>query len=324
MNSKGILFSLIALLLILSIMGLNVSIQNSRFSLDPVSEVMQLREVGKKFRDIERSLVELDLNTNHKRIAERGLPFTYSLTSPKQLVLSQEFPINPVSLAGYFDSIQGFRIFYSQLWQDSNRTDISLDINAPRDQNWGGTSSDVSFVLFPMCVRYRISKQSFWIQDASPTVCRNSFSPNALRRVDINVHFSDTASDYNVFLCNSGPCPQNPFDELNPLPFFSFTIVGSCPGCNIPIGAASGHFATTSDINVFLTCSGPSCHSKAATFLIGSMITGETDSTRAMDVNIGLDFNESIEGFRSDDFNFSVSSAKYSILHSNNPLLLPG
>jgi len=323
-NQRGILFTLIALLFVLAILTLNSEIRSSTRDLEPQPELTRLRELGKVYRDIERSLVQLDLNGGRKKIVEQGLPFSYILINPHRIILSQELPLNQQVFSGYFDSVQGYRVFYLGLHDDLNRTEILIDMNAATDLNWGSILDSPSFLLEPVCARYQLSLAQSTVDGGGSQACSSMFDPNSIRRTDINILVKDPSADFNFLRCNGSSCPTDSFNPANPLPFFSVNfLVDSCQKCTLSQTLVSGHYATTADFNVFLTCSGPNCHSKGVTLAFGPRFRAWSDANRSVDMNIGLDFNRSIQSFRSMDFNFSVKATKYQILRTNRVLTLP-
>jgi hypothetical protein len=321
MNHKGFVFTLMTLVFILAISALNNTIVSSRAGLDQSPEVTRLAEVSKIFRDVSRAIEELDLSTGKKDIAEAGLPFAYGLQSNTRMLVIQPVPPNPSVVSSYYNSLQGYRIFFEGLYADSNRGGIFVDINTITDLNWGSVITDPRFLISPSCTAFRVTKGGFSVESGFPESCDSNFDIRAIRRMDLNVRIEDPGADFDSVVCNNGPCDADPFNPSDPLPYLSVRFDDTdCPGCSIAQKTVSTHYDPAVDYNVFLSCAGPGCSPKGLSMVFGPSLRVSSDWNRSVDVNLALDFNAFVTGLRSLDSNFVVTSPKFSIIRSNRPL----
>lgn len=325
MNQNGFFLTLSAFVIATAILFFNSSAFEKQLFFEQRPELIALQEAGQKYRDIQRTIIDLDLEETNakKRVLERGLPFSYE-ADQNRLFVSQYFPVFPSSLATYFTSLNGFRIFFLEKAREDLSPDFALDINTARDANWGGNATEAGFLLFPFCAKYGVGEHSVALVQSTAPQCLPPFDPDSLQRADINFFVSDAREDFNRLVCNGAACPQDPFDPGNPNPFFSISFETTlCPHCSIAPATISTHFPAGSDYNVFLSCNSPSCESEPLQLLFNNFFVFSRDTNKAMRLEMELFFDENISSFQSTDFNYSIRVPRYGIVRTNNPTTVP-
>ncbi len=317
--------TLSAFVIAMAILFFNSSAFEKQVFFEQRPELTALQEAGQKYRDIQRTIIDLDLEETDakKRVLERGLPFSYE-TDQNRLFVSQYFPIFPSSLATYFTSLNGFRIFFLKEAQEDLSPDFVLDINTARDANWGGNATEAGFLLFPFCTKYGVGEHSIALVRSAAAQCLSPFDPDSFQRANIQFFVSDAREDFNSLVCNGGACPQDPFNPGNPNPFFSISFETTlCPHCSISPAIISTHFPAGSDYNVFLFCGRPSCESEPVQLLFNNFFVFSRDSNKVIRLEMELFFDQNISAFQSTDFNYSIRVPRYGIMRTNIPAAVP-
>lgn len=317
--SKGFVLTLSVFLIATALLFFNKTVFDRQLSLETPSELVLLREAGQQYRDIARTILELDLSGQKKSVMERGLPFSYS-GDQNMLFVSQDFPIFQTKLATFFNAINGFRIFdLNQALQHLSR-DFVLDINTSKDANWGGTETAIRFLVLPACTQLYFYKSNTSFSPSTSTRCLTPYSAGNFQRADVNIILLDIREDYNSLTCNGGACPQNAFDPLNPNPYYFIQFsTASCPLCTFVQQTVSLHHPTGADYNVFLSCTVPGCFSKPVQLLFNNFLTAIRDSNETLKLNLRLQFDRNIDSFQSLDINFAVQVPQHGIVRVNDP-----
>ncbi|MFH0955572.1 MAG: hypothetical protein V1777_05695 [Candidatus Micrarchaeota archaeon] len=317
MNSRGIIFTVSVLVLILAIIVLTTSIQRSDFSIANQPELSALKIAGQKYRDISRSLLELDLNGPKKNTLSLGLPFSYG-SDQNRFFISQRFPVNPGEISDYFNSLNGYRIFFGKQALKGLPHGFLLDINTAKDANWGGTANQLNFLLNRQCMAYRFSVNRIVFEDANNSQCIGTYNPTNTRKTQIKIKFSDSREDLNAALCNGVACPANAFNDANSESYFSIRFDSNAsPKSGLPV--IGTHYSVAADYNVFLYCDNPDCFSKPIQFLFGKSIQVSRDSNQTANFDWNFEFKQNLSRFLTLDVNFAIQNPDYNIIRTNNP-----
>lgn len=317
MNSRGIIFTISVLTLILAIIYLTTAFSQSEHSIANAPELSALKIAGQKYRDISRSLLELDLNGPKKTVLSMGLPFSYS-ADRNQFQITQRFPVNAIEIATYHNSLNGYRIFFQNQSLQGLPTGFFLDINTIKDANWGGTNNRLNFLLNRQCMAYRFSANQIQFENAGNSQCTGAFNAINTRKTNAQLLFLDLREDLNVSLCNAGACPNNAFNPNDPNPYFSLQFnTQDCVACNLsPIAT---HFDPATDYNIFLHCPSDNCFSKPIQIILGNQLSLSRDQNQTIILDMNFEFNQTITRFVTLDANVTLTVPDYNIIRTNNP-----
>lgn len=318
LNQRGILITFSVFLLVLAILFFNSTITENAVVNEQQTERALLQQAGQKFHDIERSLLDLDLSGQKKILIQAGLPFSYS-GDGNSLLISQYLPLFSATLSTYFNSLNGYRIFFLQQAKQDLPAGFQLDINTTKDQNWGGTANKAGFLLEPYCIQYDIFGSRLFLGQSLSGRCLSSFYNSALRRADINVTIQDVREDFNSLTCNGANCPQNAFDAANPNPYYNVHFITSgCPNCNLPTTTVSLHQSVGSDYNIFLSCTSSACQSEPFQLMLNNLVRADRNSAKYLKIDLLLAFDQNIQSFRALDLNFAVRMPQYGIVRTSD------
>lgn len=318
MNQKGFLFTFAVFLLVMAMLFFNSIVFENTISMEQRPEQVALREASQKYLDIERTLMDLDFSGQKKTLLERGLPFAYTGDS-NSLFLVQNFPLLSTTLPIYFNSLNGYHIFFLRHSAEDLPSGFELDLNTVKDANWGGIENKATFAVLPFCVQFSLSPKRLSAEKSAFSQCAGSFDPARLRKIDLNIFILDIREDFNSLACNGGACPQNQFNPLDPNPYYSVSFsVSGCPDCAFSPQKISLHHALGSDYNIFLACTNPPCDSEPFQLLLNQFFVATRDSNKNFQFKTNLEFDQNIQSFRSLDLNFTIRVPKYGIVRTSD------
>ncbi len=312
MNSKGIVLTALALVLILGVIAIETAIQNKQgFDLQSEARLEGIRSTNNKYDSIQNIAVNLQKTGIGKDIDQRLLLFGYDVNANK-IRLAQSLPVKSNTWSSYFDFLNGVAVFV----KDSNYSrvfdGIRADANTLRNASWGGDTNDVNFhyLALPQCAQYtvfydanKLDKVQWGPGDGSPD-CNQAFSISnySYIQIDVNVNDAVGAQDFNTldqnFADGSGPS-QNANVVVN------FDL-SNCAKCAQNLKkTVFAYIDSAQDKSVSLSCTGSSCQSKPFTIVFGKVVSVSHAGTR-VDSNISVWFDDSVEGFVLKDFNLSL------------------
>ncbi len=321
-NQKGFLFTFMALVLILSIMALNSSIQDSKNDSQKFLELARLVSVNNKFSNIERSAIDFKKSGIVNEFNQRIMPFTYNIDSNSISVL-QNLPLASGEANSFFDFMNLFGVFLEDSSYGNVFDGLNVDVNTVQNPFWGGSAEKIQFLIEPFCYQFSLNDlngSSFG--ESKSGKCAENFDLQKIRRFDSNIVVRNFSEDFNRILCNGGACPDNPFDPSNPQPYYKIAIDDSnCGNCYFPQKIIANHFDPNTDTNISILCQGISCRSKSIDFVLnkGFSVSRNSDSNYSVQLGMAVSFDSNIEQFYFLDFNYSVRDSDFNILKTNNP-----
>lgn len=311
MNSKGVLFSLIVMLMLLSIISLkSVNTGSKKIAAGNSVELLAFNSLEQKFDDIFMNAIRFSGFGTSETVKERILPFVFTLDQ-NTLTTSMEIPLSKPDIDVFFDAMNAFEIWLEDPASAVYYPGIISDVNTPKNSTWSGTGNIIQMHILPQCLKFKIFDENRLGFEASQE-CESSFSVASISRYDVNVTLTETA-DFNSVTCNFDSnltCPQNPFNPSSNLPFLYISINdANCANCSInpALKTISTHFDPTKLHNVLLRCSGATCVSTDMNISVSSVpqvtFRGPTQS-----ILLGVTFRSEIQSLDYLDFNFSVEN----------------
>ncbi len=326
MNQKGFLLTFAVFLLVMALLFFNSVVFENTISLEQRSEQVALREASQKYLDIERTLMDLDLSSQKKTLLERGLPFAYTGDS-NSLSFVQNFPLLSTSLPIYFNSLNGYRIFFLRHSAEDLSPGFELDLNTIKDANWGGTENQAVFAVLPFCVQFSLSPRRLAVEKSAYSRCADSFDAARLRKIDLNILILDIREDFNSLQCFRNGFPedcgssswQQSFNPTNTNTYYSVSFSTSgCPECTFSPQKVSLHHVPGNDYSIFLSCTNPPCDSEPFQLLLNQFFVATRDSNKNFQFKTSLEFDQNIQSFRSLDINFTIRVPKYGIVRTSD------
>jgi hypothetical protein len=298
MKGKGLFFSVMFLLLALTMISINSLLSNSTsFSLLPFSQLLQS---SARFDNIDRSIIDFYRVGYNKIAVERALPFNYSINDDSNsITIIQQLPISQSKFDTYFDLLSLSEVFF----EDANRSNVFdgviVDLNVPKNTAWGGAEKNLAFLINPFCYGYSaLDLNEFSFARKYSEECTRAFSSDSIKRIDINfdIHSNE---DFDSLKCNGAVCPTDAFDPESLLPYYSIRALdANCSSCNLSQKTASAHFDPSVDLNITLSCSGQTCSSFP--FIVRQKNLDFNFSQSAGRVNVAtikIVFNERVKQF---------------------------
>lgn len=324
MNNSGFLFTLMAVLLILSIISLNDSVLRSRSEGQRLFSQAKVLSVNNRFDNINRLAVDFKKGGYANPVNQRILPFSY-LIDGNHIRVSQNLPLASGETDGFFNFLNFSKILLEDSSYGNVFDGLSVDVNTVRNSNWGGNAKSLNFLIEPFCYQFSsldLNKSVF--SESFSGKCSEVFDYDKVRRFDVNVSIRNFGEDLNRVLCNGDDdCPNNAFNSSNPLPYYKITIDDSnCGSCFFSQKTIASHFNPLSDLNVAIFCQGSSCRSKSIDFFINKSLSvfRRTDSNYQVLIDLNVMFDSNIEQFLYLDFNVAVKDSEKGIVKTNNPL----
>ncbi len=321
MNKKGLFFTIITLVLITSMIFLQTIEKKTNIESQRVAETLRLGVVSDKYLHIEKNIIILGKNGEKKRILGRAVPFNHYLDVNK-LKISHELPFKDILINNFFDIINTYEILLEDKNFDNAYDGLTVDVNTVKNSSWGGTTTELRFLLNPYCYEYVVEDYNKSIfRKSSSQKCSNTFDFNKIKRIDVNVSVTNYYEDFNKISCSGfTTCPKQNFNDSNNQPFYNLWIdLNKCGNCNSIQQRILMHFNPLKDQNIVMSCAGTTCTSKPLIFVLGEGITVYTDSNKSKDLNIETLFTENIDEFIYRDFNFTIKDDLFKIIKTNNP-----
>lgn len=311
-SSKGVLFSFMALLLVLSLLSLIDALNAQRSDFKAKSALdFSLSSASSGFDNVYSDFALLDKESAARIVDERNLPFKYSMDY-NSLSIVQELPLKQSVWNNYFDLINAFEIFAEDCNQDVFFGNFDINVSTVKNSVWGGSAQDLNFVLLPQCLSYGVnaglSKTGFY-----PSISNCAFDFSKIKKYFVSVTVKNASlEDYNSITYNipGFSTPSNPEFE------FRF-LDTNCSKCAVPSNKTlTGYFDPSQSGWISIKCSGTGCKSKEISIFINSGIQA-AHSGEKIDVNFSLAFKNFINSFYFGDFNVSVANKDFGIVYSN-------
>ncbi len=340
MNGKGIIYTLMTVLVIIAIVSLVQVILEKRRESHEVFEAVQLIDVKNYYTNIENDIVDLAKTGLRKDMAERVLPFSYNIDG-NRIALQQELSLKQNVWSQFFDLVNIYAIFVSDRNFENAYSGLAVDANTVRnkDQNaWGGNDDNIQFLIEPFCTGFVEEKDGniMLIGRAANPHC-NDYNFRRIKMVDVNIIVKMEAEDYNSIVwdrndsgtdlpnpanCSSG-CPNQDYNgQANYLYYRFFFSDGKCINCLFPAGTQKTireQIPYDSKISIKVSCTGSNCVSDEINFVIDNGILISHLSNEMVDANVSVQFDANISRFSFLDFNYSVSGKDFNAFKTNNP-----
>ena len=307
--SKGILLSLLTLFLLLNLIALNqIAVQSDSSASESIAGISALTAASDKLELVAENIVFLHRFGAAESIAERALPFSFSLDS-NRFEARQRLPVNADTLNGFFDSINSFRVFVSDTNYSNAFDGLAVDANTIENDSWNGNSERISFLVKPQCLEFFVKDLNLAGFNAGN--CESAFDINSVKRFDLNVLVPST-EDFNSVQCSfdgSIGCPSAEFTPGAQGNFVEINLLDeNCSNCSIPAGQKkiSAYYIASADNNVTISCTGI-CNSEPVVISVGKGLTVESSGNRIEFVFSAL-FDSPVKQFKFNDFNVSVSN----------------
>ncbi len=309
MGSRGILFSLMVMLLLLSVLALNSAVQKRGVSTDSAAnESSAFRKVSDKYSNLLNNLARLTMNKAEKAVDQRILPFTYDIDT-NTITVRADLPTLQSKVDSYLAVLNSYRVFV----EDSNYLgefdSLKSDVNLPTPPTWGGTDRNASFIVKPHCMKYTIGESNSMVFEFT---CAG-YTYSTMRRQDLNITLS-SAHDFNSLSCSfngSSSCFNNDFNAQNPLPYVSINLLdANCVKCVLGQKLVRGHFDTSFTSRVTVSCVGASCTTPS----LDMNFMGRTTyrfSGQKVGLAVSVDLNSQIEDFLFNDINVLVENPSF-------------
>lgn len=313
MNSKGVLFTILALIFVLSIIGLNESIKEARQgNLESRITVNAINTAGNKYNTLLRDLVNLDKNGKSKQVQERFLPFNYEIQNSR-ITIMQELPLSGIAWKNYFDILNALRVF-SEDFNYSNVFDsLKTEFETIKNPEWNGSSEEITHLITPQCLGFSVmndyDKNDYKKAVLKPEETQEcSFSESEIAKIDLNIVINESAEDFNAAeskLASFGSIPLE----------IRINNTACLPNCQIADeNKTINAFLSVQDKN--LTIQG--VNSKTITIrTVNNSIEVEHEGPSKINANFGIIFQNDFQEFKLKDFNVTVRNEDFNISKTN-------
>lgn len=318
MNNKGVLFTAIAFLMVLSIIALNTVIKENRAQEQHFVVPANILRVSGLFENINESVIELKKSQEAVEIEKRVLPFDYSFDE-NSLSIELRLPFRAIELGVYFDTLNFAEIMLEDKNYENVYSGLAVDINTVKNAEWGGTDNGFEFLVEPYCYEFSIIQNKIEFRESKSAKCLEEFDFSNTRRIDLNIVILQFNEDYNSLECTPEPCEQQAFNANNPNPYFSLNIDDSnCDYCDLEQNSVSMHFDPENTQEITLSCQGEECNSTPVEMALSEGVLVDHNSSR-IGITLSQLFSSEIDSFKLLDFNVTVSTLDGKIVKSNNP-----
>ncbi len=308
---RGIIFSLVVLLLLLNLIALKSIYSQSKMVVSQGSvEALGFESVQGLYNDIVHNAVEFGASSSDFSVTQRIFPFEMQIDD-NRIVVEQEIPIKLDELHVFFDAVNSFEVWL----EDSNYTNffsgLVVDVNTIKNNEWSGSEVGVSVFALPSCLKYSVfdeNRTGFGMD----TLCEPSFDFNSVISYDVNVFLDDTV-DFNLVSCSFDGnliCPQDDFNSLSQLPFVEINFFDeNCSACQLDPQRIGKHFNPFAQNRVNVLCSGALCQTPDLNITISGFPQVSYKGTR-QSFSFGVLFDHEVTSTSFFDFNFSIENPR--------------
>lgn len=316
-NSKGIFFTTMILLIILSMLMLINVAEKGKTIGEEKKEIIALEEIDYLYENVQKEVIDLDKHGKGKEVMERILPFNYIL-GEKTVSIEQMLPLKQLQLNNFFNVINAFEVFLEDENYLNEFSSLKVQANASKNKEWEGNETEINFLINPFCISLSEDQNSFAFKESNSNKCSQEFSVENIARYDVNMEIINSGEDFNAVKCNEGACPSESFSELNPNPYYRIEIKdANCINCKLSQKIISKHFAPeTEDFNIMIYCNGSSCKSKPVTIMVGKKLQAINQGNQVK-MNATYEFKEKVKEFIFLDFNYSIENKAFNAIKSN-------
>ena len=315
MNNKGALFSLMIFILLGTLLALHqISFQQENILKEGISETNAFKKVSDKYANIKNNFTVLTTSAAEREIDQRILPFNYIIDS-NSFDLNMSFPLRQTKIDSYIEILKAFELFLEDTNYANEFDSMHVDINTLNPASWGGTDTNISFIIQPQCLKYTIYDENILEFEF---VC-NDYNYSTILRQDVNITLN-TAHDFNSVTCNfngSTTCFDNVFDPMDLDPYVSVTIFdATCFNCQLSQTSIRGHFDPGVDSNITISCVGIGC-------VTPDLILDFSNKTRVeftgdvIELLIAIDLNSGIDSLSFNDANILVENRYFGVKRWN-------
>jgi len=312
LNSNGVLYSFMALLLAVSLFAIVDSLNEQRSMLRSNNAfTYSFNSADSKFANVYSGFAILDKEPAARLIEQRNLPFAYYLDY-NSLTITQQLPLKQSVWNNYFDLLNAYSIFLRDGNYSVFHEGFDFNVSVPKNSIWGGSASDMNFALSPQCLRYSLSSSLDRAGFVPSSAC--AFDSSKISKYSASVFpAKPSLEDYNSITYNiSGLAnPANPAFE------FHFSDI-NCPKCAISSNKdIVGFFDPSASNWISVSCIGASCASKDINIYFGNALYAVHSGNR-VDINFGASFSNFADAFYFEDLNIVMQASDFNILMSNN------
>ncbi len=314
MHKKGIIFSLAALILILTFIALSQTIIRTTAQQSQTEKTMALmRNLSQHYSSIESNIITLDTKSAHGKIQERALPFEYNVDT-NHIELQYNTPIRATTIGHFFDIINAFEIFIEDQNYSNSYSGIATQVDTEKNSPWGGTQTTLNFIVEPQCTEISVRQTGITFGQGW---C-GTFDLNSASRIDTNISIYSPSEDLNSFACrwnSTDACPSQSFDPSNPNPYFSLQIFDeNCTSCGFLQNTVSGHFDISQNNWIAIICTGAECTATQIDINAAQYFSISRNSNALpVQISTGMLMKNKITGFYFNDMNITVSNNDFNI-----------
>jgi len=309
LNQKGVMFTLMAFILLTTLLSLNeIRTSHDRALSEGETQKNAFKNVSSKFSNIESNIITLASNDAEREIDQRILPFEYAIDQ-NRFETSFTLPIKKERTDAYLEVLNAMKVFIEDANYSNQFDSQNVDLNILTPSLWGGSDTNISFIIEPQCIKYSILDGNII---SFEFVC-SGFDYNAVTRQDINIILGQ-AHDFNSIACSfngNNNCFSDPFDPLDTRPYLNVNIDSiECINCALGQTAISGHFDPNQTSNITMSCIGIGCVNPDLSMDFSNMTVFEYHGLE-FDFEYAIDLNSQIEGFRFNDANILVENRDF-------------
>ena len=314
---KGVLFTLLAFILLLSVLSLHQLTEKRKNALEStVIESNAFGRVSDKYANIRNNFTVLGASEAERLVDERILPFNYSIDG-KRFSISTTLPARQSQVNNFLETMNAFRVFIEDENYSNEFDSMRADLNTLLPTTWGGTDTNISFLVEPQCLKYSILDKNV---QRLEFICEG-YDYSAVKSQDVNI-FLGVVHDFNFTVsCNFNNEPasdcsdsnnlNNAFDPASTLPYLSIEIFDeNCGSCTLNTATIRGHFDPAQESSVKMRCISPGCTMPDLDLNFAGATILEYGG-ELMSVSIAVDLNSAIEEFSFSDANISVENSYF-------------
>lgn len=311
MRQKGILFSVMVLLLLLALLSLHQTTRGTSYAVqDTESNINAYEKAADKYANIRHNSTVLSESSAEEQMNSRVLPFSYTIDS-NRLGLALSLPTT-TSVESYLEALNMFRVFSEDTNYNNEYDSLKVDINTLTPLSWGGSDTNVSLTVRPQCMKYSVLDDN---SIALEFTCSNT-DFRVVKRLDLNLML-DAGHDLNAVSCRfngAANCPDNDYNSSNTLPYLSIQAIdANCLNCQLPQKRVRAHFNPIDENNfVQFKCVGASCTTTPIDMNFASKALVRHNGS-IIRVSIAMDFNSGIDSFELNDTNIAVENNYFGV-----------